>query len=248
VPLSSPTRVFDSRGTPAPGLGVGPYAPGAVIDVAVLAGLPVSPDSVSAVAVNITSTGTPVTGFVQASPYLAAATGGTSTLNISTAGSDRPNFAIVPVGQGGRISLYLDAGGNAIVDVLGYFQTGAPSATDGRFVAIAPERWMDTRVTGLLPAGSVTPAPVATRRTATARRLPASAGTRHRPVCAGGQRHRRRRRRRRVPGQALPSGVTLPARIHSNGELHGVGTCVGEHRHRARSATATASVAVYHHR
>ncbi|HAN35643.1 MAG TPA: hypothetical protein DCQ52_09400, partial [Acidimicrobiaceae bacterium] len=62
VPLSSPTRVFDSRGTPAPGLGVGPYAPGAVIDVAVLAGLPVSPDSVSAVAVNITSTGTPVTG------------------------------------------------------------------------------------------------------------------------------------------------------------------------------------------
>ncbi|MFI0524646.1 MAG: S8 family serine peptidase [Ilumatobacteraceae bacterium] len=175
VPLSSPTRVFDSRGTPAPGLGVGPYAPGAVIDVAVLAGLPVSPDAVSAVAVNITSTGTPVTGFVQASPYLAAATGGTSTLNISTAGSDRPNFAIVPVGQGGRISLYLDAGGNAIVDVLGYFQTGAPSATDGRFVAIAPERWMDTRVTGLLPAGSVTPAPVAPGRTATARRLPASA-------------------------------------------------------------------------
>ena len=174
IPLPKPSRVFDSRSMPAAGLGVGPYPQFSIVDVSVLAGLPVSPASVSAVAVNITSTRSPTAGFIQASPFLAAATGATSTLNISTPGIDRPNFAIVPVGQGGKVSLYLDVGGDVIVDVLGYFQTGMATATDGRFVSIAPERWMDSRNFGLLPAGMAAPAKVAAQATATMVRLPST--------------------------------------------------------------------------
>ena len=174
VPLATPSRVFDGRNMSAPGLGVGPYPQFSIIDVNVLAGLPVAPANVSAVAVNITSTRSPTAGFIQASPFLAAATGSTSTLNISTPGTDRPNFAIVPVGQGGKISLYLDVGGDVIVDVLGYFQTGSATSSDGRFVSIAPERWMDSRNNGLLPAGMGTPAKVAADATATMVRLPST--------------------------------------------------------------------------
>lgn len=172
VPLTTPSRVFDSRHVAAAGLGTGPYTAGAIVDVAVVNGLPVAPSSVSAVAVNVTSTRTSTSGFIQAAPYLGAATGGTSTLNISIAGTDRPNFAIVPIGQDGKISLYLDAGGDVIVDLLGYFQTGVATSTDGRFVSIQPERWMDTRNNGLLPVGSNSAATVTAGGTATARRLP----------------------------------------------------------------------------
>lgn len=174
VPLSTPSRVFDSRRMPAAGLGVGPYPQFSIVDVPVLAGLPVSLSAVSAVAVNVTSTRTSAAGFIQASPYLAAAIGGTSTLNISSAGTDRPNFAIVPVGQDGKVSLYLDGGGDVVVDLLGYYQTGAATTPDGRFISISPERWMDSRNNGLLPAGGGGPAPVAAGGTATAVRLPST--------------------------------------------------------------------------
>ncbi|HAP76037.1 MAG TPA: hypothetical protein DCR14_08150, partial [Acidimicrobiaceae bacterium] len=69
-------------------------------------------------AINLTSVNTTQTGYLQAYPYLRATVGGTSTLNISTAGPARPNFAIVPVGVNGTISIYLQAGGNVIVDVM----------------------------------------------------------------------------------------------------------------------------------
>ena len=171
VPLTTPERIFDSRAMPAAGLGVGPYPQFSIVDVAVLAGLPVAPSAVSAVAVNVTSTRTTTAGFIQALPFLAASIGATSTLNISSPGTDRPNFAIVPVGQDGKITLYLDNGGDVIVDVLGYFETGATTSSDGRFVSIAPERWMDSRNAGLLPAGVGSPAPVAAGGIATAVRL-----------------------------------------------------------------------------
>ncbi len=175
VPLATPNRVFDSRGMAAAGLGVGPYPPLSIVDVSVLAGVAVSQSTVSAVAVNVTSTRTSGFGFIQASPFLGAATGGTSTLNIAVPGNDRPNFAIVPVGRDGKISLYLDAGGDVIVDVLGYFQTGAATSTDGRFVSISPERWMDTRNAGLFPVGVGTAAPTPANGIATARRPGATA-------------------------------------------------------------------------
>jgi hypothetical protein len=156
IPLAVPVRGLDTR----PGADhvgpvglTGPYAPQSIIEFDVL-GETILPDSgVSAVAINLTSTNSTTAGFLQAYPYLRAANGGTSTLNISTTGVARPNFAIVPVGVNGKISIFLQAGGDAIVDVMGYFLDGqAVDVADGRFIPLAqPERWMDTRGLGGAP-------------------------------------------------------------------------------------------------
>jgi hypothetical protein len=59
----------------------------------------------------------------------------------------------VPVGTDGKVSLYSDAGGQLIVDLLGYY-TPASSASEGRFQPLAtPARRVDTRPdrSGLAP-------------------------------------------------------------------------------------------------
>ncbi|MDO8364551.1 MAG: S8 family serine peptidase [Actinomycetota bacterium] len=155
IPLASPQRILDTRpvGHVGPPSLTGPYATSSIIEMTVLntGGVPAS--GVSAVAINLTSVGSTSVGFLQALPYLRAAVGGTSTLNISTVGPARPNFAIVPVGVDGKISVYIQAGGNVLIDVLGYFADGQVSpTTNGRFVPLAsPERWMDTRGLGGAP-------------------------------------------------------------------------------------------------
>ena len=151
VPLALPQRLLDTRPAPnhvGPAALVGPYATQSVIDLDVASSLsPPTGSTVTAVALNITSVGSKSTGFIQAYPYLQASNGSTSTLNISTAGQTRANFAIVPVGVANEISLYLQAGGHAVVDLLGYFVASDGSAVNGgRFVPLAaPERWTDTR-------------------------------------------------------------------------------------------------------
>lgn len=155
VPLALPVRGLDTRprGQADPPQLIGPYSPQSIVDFNVL-GMPAVPDEgVSAVAVNITSVAPVTTGYVQAYPYLRARNGATSTINLSTAGVNRPNFAIVPIGQDGKVSLYLQAGGNVIIDVLGYFLDGQPTTvSDGRFIPLAsPERWVDTRGLGGAP-------------------------------------------------------------------------------------------------
>jgi hypothetical protein len=149
--LPLPQRLLDTRPAPnhvGPAALVGPYGTQSVIDLNVTSDITVPVGgSVTAVALNITSVGSKSTGFVQAYPLLQASNGSTSTINIATAGQARPNFAIVPVGVGGAISIYLQAGGHAVVDLLGYFvTTGGEAVAEGRFVPLAvPERWTDTR-------------------------------------------------------------------------------------------------------
>ena len=149
-PLYIPERILDTR----PGAShvgppdlTGPYATQSIIDLDVLSAIPSPPPgTISAVALNVTSVASPSVGFLQAYPYLRAQNGATSTLNISTAGSARPNFAIVPVGADGKVSVYLQAGGHVVVDLLGYYLENGATVSAGRFVALAtPERWMDTR-------------------------------------------------------------------------------------------------------
>ncbi len=157
MPLTAPTRILDTRPSfhVGPAELLGPYAPESIFELPVLGVGSVPASGVTAVAINLTSVNTTQTGYIQAAPYLRATIGGTSTLNISTAGNARPNFAIVPVGVDGKISVYLHAGGNIILDVMGYFaDTGGTSTTsdNGRFMPLAaPERWMDTRGIGGAP-------------------------------------------------------------------------------------------------
>lgn len=150
VPLALPVRGLDTRPGGqhvGPAALTGPYQKESVIDFDVLGETIVPDTGVSAVVINLTSVGAPSTGFLQAYPYLRASNGQTSTLNISTVTAARPNFAIVPVGVDGQISVYIQSGGNVIIDVLGYYVDGqGAGAADGRFVPLDdPERWMDSR-------------------------------------------------------------------------------------------------------
>ncbi len=138
----TPVRIFDSRpsqGAPATYF-PRPYD---IVDVTIPAQY--IPPEATAVAVNITSTESTQAGFVQAIPYLGAALGSSSTLNIAQAGVTKPNFAIIPIGSPQKISVYLPPGGQLIVDLLGYFSEARFQTSAGRFVPIAPERQMDSR-------------------------------------------------------------------------------------------------------
>jgi hypothetical protein len=128
---ATPVRAYDSRGT-------GALAPGETRTVA-LAPLGVPADA-TLVAVNLTAVSHAI-GYTSAAatPEAAAAT---STVNTAP-GAPRANFALVPVGPGGTITLYSSAGAHLIVDVAGYVAPGAA----GRFVAVLPTRVADTRVT-----------------------------------------------------------------------------------------------------
>ena len=149
----TPLRLIDTRiPTSDPAQGV--QRPYGILDVT-MAGVGGVPADASAVAINITSTEAVGTGFVQAIPYLRSAYGSSSTLNIVIGGATRPNFAIVPIGAEGRISIYTVPGGNVIVDILGYFSPTGATVAAGRLVPIDPVRVLDTRSTNLVPAGWV---------------------------------------------------------------------------------------------
>ncbi|MCU1501869.1 MAG: hypothetical protein JWM12_1223 [Ilumatobacteraceae bacterium] len=174
----SPVRILDTRTIspvgPANLIGVQPER--GILDLGVTGSNGVPATGVAAVAVNITSVDSLTTHYIQALPTMQGTFGTTSTLNVSTLGQPRPNFAIVPVGQGGRITLYMPTGGNVIVDLLGYFAPAeAAAAAAGRFVPIQPERWMDTRVPGPFPAGVAGSRRVSAGETVTVAKLPGSA-------------------------------------------------------------------------
>jgi hypothetical protein len=54
--------------------------------------------------------------------------------------------AVVPVDANGNVGVYLDAGGDLLVDINGWFTDGsAPAASGGLFVAQTPQRQLDSR-------------------------------------------------------------------------------------------------------
>ncbi len=159
VPLP-PARVFDTRPEePAPGP-KGVVSAGTSIEVQV-GGVGGVPNDAAAAVLNVTATGAVAPGFVTVWP-----TGRTqplaSTLNLTRAGDTTPNLVIVPLGTGGRVSLFSQAGAHLLADVTGYVTAAsAPSSTSGLFVPLPPGRVFDTRPDepgagpkGFVPAGS----------------------------------------------------------------------------------------------
>ncbi|MEZ5143199.1 MAG: hypothetical protein R2726_11875 [Acidimicrobiales bacterium] len=140
-PLPTPTRVLDSRPPPEQ---VGPYATpwgaGTVRDVQV-AGVGGVPASATAVAMNVTVTGTTAPSFLTVWPS------GTprptaSSLNWS-AGQTIANAVTVKGGAGGTVSVFNPTGSaHVVIDVVGWYD--AASDGDG-FVAQLPTRILDSR-------------------------------------------------------------------------------------------------------
>lgn len=96
------------------------------------------PADASAVIVNVTAVNPTVGGYLTAWPT-GDARPGTSNLNPRT-GRAVPNLAILPLGAGGRISLFNFAGStHVVVDVVGYVTpytgVGAPWAVTAQFAA-----------------------------------------------------------------------------------------------------------------
>lgn len=152
----TPQRVLDTRvaNPVGPANLIGALRAYGIVDVPI-AGVGSVPGAATAVAVNITSTDTIGSSYIQAVPFLRTAYGTSSTLNVASPGAVTPNFAIVPVGVDGKISIYSVPGGNIVIDVLGYFLPTTPTVAAGRFVAIDPVRTLDTRTAQLVPAGWV---------------------------------------------------------------------------------------------
>jgi hypothetical protein len=159
VPLASPTRILDTRATSAtPGARVGPHPQFTIID------LPIGIAGATAVAVSIVSIDSVTAGYVQALPTMMGRLAESSNLNVTGSAQIQPNLAIVPVGAAGSITLYLNAGGNVVVDLLGSFTpASAPAVSSGRFVPVEPVRVLDTRPEspGPVPPGYVPHTPAA---------------------------------------------------------------------------------------
>ncbi|MEA3276626.1 MAG: hypothetical protein U9Q81_15300 [Pseudomonadota bacterium] len=136
IPLT-PIRVLDTRF----GIGVtdaGPMGPEEEIDLGVTGNGDIPATGVSAVALNVTSTGASAASFITVWP---AGDPRPLASNLNTEpGQDTPNLVIARVGLDGQISFYNSAGqGHLIADVVGWFPTGSS------YVPLSPLRLLDTR-------------------------------------------------------------------------------------------------------
>ncbi len=149
VALDAPARLLDTRPTSpiGPPALLGELYRGEILDLPAtgVAGVPAT--GVTAVAVNIVTVEPDRPSYIQALPTLRATLGGYSNLNVDTAGQTRANFAIIPVGSDGTISIYSIAEGHVVVDVLGWFQRTTGPVDAGRFVELTTsQRLLDTRL------------------------------------------------------------------------------------------------------
>jgi hypothetical protein len=148
VGIDTPTRILDTRtNTPVgPPELIGNPWPGKILELPVSGANGLPPSGITAVAVNIVSVTPDRPSFVQAFPTSRATLGDYSSLNNDKAGRVRSNFAIIPLGDDGKISIYSTASNHIVVDLLGTFQTTAGEVSAGRFVELEQaDRLLDTR-------------------------------------------------------------------------------------------------------
>lgn len=150
-----PARLMDTRvgGTTIDSqfLATGPIAATTVRNVTVTGRGGVPASGVGSVALNITGLSATAVSYLTVFPA-GSARPTASNLNLAP-GTTIPNMVIVPVGTGGQVSLYNDAGSaEVLVDVLGWFPTSGST-----FKAINPFRVEDTRdFRGLIDRGITT--------------------------------------------------------------------------------------------
>jgi hypothetical protein len=136
---SVPTRVLDTRSGPEQlrYSGDRPGA-GAIVDVQLGGVGPVPSTGVSAVVLSLTATEAAAPGFVTIWPT-GASRPLASALNPATVGATTSNQVTVPLGAGGKVSIFTQSGAQLIADVAGYYVAG------GGFNALMPTRILDTR-------------------------------------------------------------------------------------------------------
>jgi hypothetical protein len=139
---TKPSRILDTRtGNGA----TGALGAGASIDLQVTGRGGVPASGASSVVLNVTATEAAAAGFVSAWPT-GQARPLASVVNLPARSATVPNVVVVPLGAGGKVSLFSQSGTHLVADVAGWFTgDGAPSGTDGLFVPLTPARILDTR-------------------------------------------------------------------------------------------------------
>lgn len=132
----APARILDTRQT---GQTIGP---GATLDLTVTGGS--VPAAATAVALNVTVTGTSAGSYLSAYPA-----GGSRPLvsNLNWAPDQTiPTLVIVPVGSAGQVAFHNAQGDTQlVVDLEGYFAPATAGSTAGAYVPLSPARICDTR-------------------------------------------------------------------------------------------------------
>ena len=146
VPLT-PARIADTRSASGEPYAGQTLTTGSTLNVQVTGRGNVPSTGVAAVLMNVTVTDTTAASYLTVYPQ-GAAQPLASSLNW-VAGETVPNRVVVPVGPGGQVSFYNDAGNtDLIVDVDGYFTTGTSTpAGASLFSPMTPVRVLDTRQT-----------------------------------------------------------------------------------------------------
>ncbi|MEU2449954.1 hypothetical protein ABZ605_07835 [Streptomyces sp. NPDC012765] len=149
---AGPARVLDSReAVGRPGTAPVPARSEVSLQVAGRGGVPQS--GARAVVLNVTVTDAKDSGFLTAWPS-GSERPNSSSLNW-TAGQTVPNHVVVPVGADGTVKLFNGSWGTVhlVADVFGFYSDDPAGAT---FHAAGPQRVLDTRTTGAVPASGST--------------------------------------------------------------------------------------------
>ena len=152
----TPTRLLDTR--PESQIGYIGAKPGTSTSVELqITGRANIPANAVAVALNVTITDATQPGFVQVFPTGVGTPGSSSNINADTAGQSIPNAVIVPIGNGGRVTLFTNGGTHLLADVSGYFVDVSAAVRSGRYASITPKRVLDTRSASALNFSGPTP-------------------------------------------------------------------------------------------
>jgi hypothetical protein len=130
---ADPTRIYDSRPS-------GVVPPNQPRRVTLPPSVAVPEAGISALVVNVTSTGADGDGWASFYP---SGTAAPNTSSINYRRGDLANQITVKVSDGNAIDFFVSVPTNIVVDLVGYYTAGATGA--GGFVAIQPTRVMDTR-------------------------------------------------------------------------------------------------------
>lgn len=144
VPLQ-PTRLLDTRTGNGAVKGSVPAGKSVRLQVTGRGGVPTS--GVTAALLNLTITGSHGPGYVQAYPTGKGVPGASSNMNVTRTGETIAVHALVPVGDGGTVTIHTSGGGHLVADITGY-HAPASTSTSGRYNALAPGRILDTRKEG----------------------------------------------------------------------------------------------------
>lgn len=145
----SPARLLDSR-SGVGRAGTTPLGDGDVVELQVV-GRGGVPAGASAVDLVVTATDNVAPGFVTAWPT-GSPRPNASNLNLDRQGQTIAGHVLVPVGAGGKVSLFVERGTHLLADVNGWFtdQSFLPGR-DGLFVPVSQVRLLDTRLGTLVP-------------------------------------------------------------------------------------------------